>query len=227
MEQIFGYGATLADKGWTFSIQASFLEIYNERIRDLLAKKSNSYLEIQQRNKGNKVEIPGLITVPVETPDDVFPLLKQACINRSVASTDCNDQSSRSHSVFQLYIRGENKLTEQKRFGLLNLVDLAGSERLKRSNAQGQRLKETQAINKSLSALGDVIHALAKKKGHVPYRNSKLTHLLMDCFGGDCKTLMFINLCPERPRMDESLNSLRFAAKVNETHVGVAKKTTQ
>ena len=110
------------------------------------------------------------------------------------------------------------------RHGALHLVDLAGSERLSRSGAQGESLKETQAINKSLSALGDVIAALGAKAGHVPYRNSKLTWLLAPALGGDAKTLMLVNVAPGREAANETLCSLRFAAKVNAVELATVKR---
>lgn len=126
-----------------------------------------------------------------------------------------NDVSSRSHAVFALRITGRNEASGTQLKGSLNLVDLAGSERLARSLAAGDRARETCAINKSLSALGDVFAALATKSSHVPYRNSKLTWLLAPCLGGSGKTLMFVNVAPDAASAGESLCSLRFAAKVN------------
>lgn len=126
-----------------------------------------------------------------------------------------NDVSSRSHAVFALRITGKNEASGTQLKGSLNLVDLAGSERLARSLAAGDRARETCAINKSLSALGDVFASLATKSSHVPYRNSKLTWLLAPCLGGAGKTLMFVNVAPDRASAGESLCSLRFAAKVN------------
>merc|ERR1712130_609476 len=111
--------------------------------------------------------------VPVEASSDVYPLLSLASNNRSVGRTDCNERSSRSHSVFQLYLNGHNTETGRSTSGVLNLIDLAGSERLKKSNATGMQLKETQNINKSLSCLGDVIAALSSKKKSKPYSVQK------------------------------------------------------
>eukprot|EP00495_Collosphaeridae_sp_1-RS-2012_P003793 TRINITY_DN310_c0_g1_i2.p1 TRINITY_DN310_c0_g1~~TRINITY_DN310_c0_g1_i2.p1 ORF type:complete len:247 (-),score=24.24 TRINITY_DN310_c0_g1_i2:27-740(-) len=218
----------LKERHWKFECKATYLEIYNERIRDLLrSEDTRQKLEIVQRNKKKKdlFEVSGLKEVIVSSSSEVFPILHQAKKNRSTASTDCNDVSSRSHSLFQLFLNGFNSESKQTVNGVMNLIDLAGSERLKISNAQGQRLKETKAINKSLSNLGDVIMALAAKQNHVPYRNSALTKLLMNYLGGDSKTLMFVNLCPDQARWEESLCSLRFAAKVNACDIGTARRT--
>ena len=124
-----------------------------------------------------------------------------------------NAVSSRSHTIFMLYITGEHAASGSKLAGCLNLVDLAGSERVGRSGAEGARLKEACAINKSLSCLGDVFQALSNKQSHVPYRNSKLTYLLQPCLGGDGKTLMFVNINPEAPSAEESMCSLKPPAR--------------
>lgn len=143
-------------------------------------------------------------------------MLRKANQNRATGATNMNERSSRSHSVFTLQLTGRNSKTGENTTGILNLIDLAGSERLSMSGSTGDRLRETQAINKSLSCLGDVIHALINNKegGHIPYRNSKLTYLLRNSLGGNCKTLMFVNVSPLMEHFGESLCSLRFATKV-------------
>mmetsp|Transcript_994 Transcript_994/g.1722 ORF Transcript_994/g.1722 Transcript_994/m.1722 type:complete len:202 (+) Transcript_994:3-608(+) len=150
----------------------------------------------------------------------VKDLMAMANKNRSVASTAMNMHSSRSHSVFTMYLTGINQKQGLEATGTLHLCDLAGSERLSRSQVTGARLKETQAINKSLSCLSDVFFNIAQKSPHIPFRNSKLTYLLQKCFGKDGKTMMFVNLSPTLESYNESLCSLRFAAKVNTCQLG-------
>ncbi|GIY43326.1 hypothetical protein CDAR_514021 [Caerostris darwini] len=164
---------------------------------------------------------------PVSSAEEVFSLLKKARINRAVAATKCNEHSSRSHYIFQLKIYGENLMTDEKCEGILNLVDLAGSERIKESGSVGNRLTEAKAINKSLSNLGKVIMSLSKKENHIPYRDSKLTHLLANSLGGNSKTLMFVNISPDNVNLNETINSLRFATKVNQCNIGTAQKRVQ
>jgi len=234
VRQVFAHAARLSEQGFTFSFEACFLEIYNEHIRDLLAKdngfastetsETNKYTIKVDRATGSTY-VSDLQMVQVRNADDVERLLTISARNRMTASTNMNERSSRSHSVFRLYIRGENREMQQKIHGLLNLIDLAGSERLARSGSEGERLRETQHINKSLSALGDVIAALANKDKHVPFRNSKLTFLLQDSLGGDSKTLMFVNISPTAESFPESLCSLRFAAKVNACDIGTARRS--
>ncbi|KAK7302157.1 hypothetical protein RJT34_13038 [Clitoria ternatea] len=241
LEQIFQISQSLKDQGWKYKMQASILEIYNESIRDLLSSNRSSGFETSRTENGVPVtgkqytikhdangntHVSDLTIVDVCSANEISSLLHQAAQSRSVGRTQMNEQSSRSHFVFTLRICGINENTEQQVQGVLNLIDLAGSERLSRSGATGDRLKETQAINRSLSSLSDVIFALAKKEEHVPFRNSKLTYLLQPCLGGDSKTLMFVNISPDPSSTGESLCSLRFAARVNACEIGVPRRQT-
>ncbi|KZP01709.1 kinesin-domain-containing protein [Calocera viscosa TUFC12733] len=231
VKQIFEVTEELASKGWTYKMEGQFLEIYNETINDLLGvgeldKKKH---EIKHEKNG-RTTVTDVVILPLESASQVRNLLMRAQSRRTVHATLMNERSSRSHSVFTLRVSGNNPLTGESCEGCLNLVDLAGSERLATSGAANDkdRLKETQAINKSLSALGDVIAALGEKsaaeKGHVPYRNSKLTYLLQNSLSGNSKTLMVLNLSPLAAHLNESLCSLRFATKVNNTQIGTARK---
>ncbi|XXG59350.1 hypothetical protein AAC387_Pa04g1452 [Persea americana] len=239
LEQIFQTSQSLLAQGWTYKMQASMLEIYNETIRDLLSpnrsvsqdmsRADNSVLGKQyaiKHDANGNTHVSDLTVVDVCSIREVSSLLQQAAQSRSVGKTQMNEQSSRSHFVFTLRISGVNESTEQQVQGVLNLIDLAGSERLSKSGSTGDRLRETQAINKSLSSLSDVIFALAKKEDHVPYRNSKLTYLLQPCLGGNSKTLMFVNVSPDPSSVGESLCSLRFAARVNACEIGVPRRQT-
>eukprot|EP01119_Soliformovum_irregulare_P017188 TRINITY_DN5063_c0_g1_i1.p1 TRINITY_DN5063_c0_g1~~TRINITY_DN5063_c0_g1_i1.p1 ORF type:complete len:726 (+),score=253.18 TRINITY_DN5063_c0_g1_i1:33-2180(+) len=228
VEQIFETAEKLKEKGWEFEFEANFLEIYNETLRDLLASKvkPDTKYEIKHDSKG-VTSVTNMTSVKVRTPSQVYELLRKAAKNRAVARTEMNERSSRSHSVFQLRMVGHNKFSGENNSGTLSLVDLAGSERINASGATGDRLKETQAINKSLHHLGDVIAALANKDSHIPYRNSKLTYLLQNSLGGNSKTLMFVNISPRQADYNETMSSLRFAAKVNACEIGTAKKVTK
>ncbi|KAI9348652.1 kinesin-domain-containing protein [Obelidium mucronatum] len=220
---IFAYGQTGSGKTYTMEGGPSpesmgmiprasyFLEIYNESVRDLLSASSCAGKEKHEiKHVVGDGKVTDVTIVPVTNGREVHSLLKKAQTNRAVAATNSNEHSSRSHSVFTCE-------------GVLNLIDLAGSERLSSSGSTGDRLKETQAINKSLSSLGDVIYALGNKDQHIPYRNSKLTYLLQNSLGGNSKTLMFVNVSPIANSLQESLCSLRFATKVNSCQIGTAK----
>ncbi|KGN64578.1 kinesin-like protein KIN-14C [Cucumis sativus] len=239
LEQIFQASQALQSQGWKYKMQVSMLEIYNETIRDLLSTHRSGGSDITRTENGvlgkqytikhdanGNTHVSDLTIVDVCSIREISSLLQQAAHSRSVGRTQMNEQSSRSHFVFTMRISGVNESTEQQVQGVLNLIDLAGSERLSRSGATGDRLKETQAINKSLSCLSDVIFALAKKEDHVPFRNSKLTYLLQPCLGGDSKTLMFVNISPDPSSVNESLCSLRFAARVNACEIGIPRRQT-
>ncbi|KAI8845529.1 P-loop containing nucleoside triphosphate hydrolase protein [Chytridium lagenaria] len=210
VEQIFAAANQLASKGWTYEFEIYFWRFITRHCHDI-------------KHNAGKTIVTDITTVPVSSPLEVHDLLKKAALNRAVAATNCNERSSRSHSVFTLRLSGKNSLTGESSDGTLNLIDLAGSERLSSSGSTGDRLKETQAINKSLSSLGDVIFSISNKDSHVPYRNSKLTYLLQNSLGGNSKTLMFVNVSPMHASLSETLCSLRFATKVNNCNIGTAR----
>merc|ERR1719168_300949 len=158
--------------------------------------------------------------IEVGSMDQIASLMARAAKLRAVGSTDMNSVSSRSHSIFALYLTGSNVELNTELHGALHLVDLAGSERLDRSGAVGDRLKETQNINRSLSSLADVFLAKAEGRSHVPFRNSKLTHLMEPCLSGHGKTLMVVNVGPETSNSHETLCSLRFASQVSQCTTG-------
>jgi len=186
----------------------------------------------QQRSAG-ELGLPPSHRESATDAATVHSLLRRAMRERHTAATLSNDRSSRSHAVLQLSLVGRCEVEGCRRDveGLLSFVDLAGSERVEKSGATGERLREAQHINRSLSALGDVVEALAKRgQGskncgqHVPYRNSRLTRLLKDSLGGDSKALMFVNISPHLEHLGETLSSLRFASKVHGCNVGVARR---
>ena len=231
VELLFTSMRELEIRGWKYSIEVRFLEVYNEQIRDLLAKSSAASSVKLQHDASGKTTVSGCKTVPVTTPDAVYALIKTARAARAVAATRYNDYSSRSHSVFQLYLHGHNEKRRETVESVLNLVDLAGSERLSATSGEGvtsaARQKETLNINLSLMNLRKVITALASKQSHVPYRESVLTQLLQNALGGECKMLMFVNVSPEPANLSQSLSSLKFASTANKCVTGVVQRHAQ
>ncbi|QDZ21830.1 kinesin [Chloropicon primus] len=212
-----------------FDVSIQMLEIYNEQLRDLLDdQKKDKKLEIRGSSAdagGSGVDVPGLTVMSVSDIPEVMALMEKGHENRSIGATKMNERSSRSHSVFTINVTSSNRLNGVETHAKVNLIDLAGSERVGRSQATGERLKEAQSINKSLSALGDVIQALAsKKKKHVPFRNSKLTHLLAESMSGSSKVLMLSHIAPEKDNASETVSTLRFATRVATCELGQAKK---
>ncbi|XP_044983353.1 kinesin-like protein KIN-14E isoform X1 [Hordeum vulgare subsp. vulgare] len=208
----------------TYNISVSVLEVYNEQIRDLLATSpSSKKLEIKQAGEGSH-HVPGIVEAKVEDINEVWDALQTGSNSRAVGSNNVNEHSSRSHCMLCIMVRAKNLINGDCTRSKLWLVDLAGSERLAKTDAQGDRLKEAQNINRSLSALGDVISALASRSSHIPYRNSKLTHLLQDSLGGDSKALMFVQISPSDNDASETLSSLNFASRVRGIELGPAKK---
>lgn len=205
-----------------YDVSVQMIEIYNEQVRDLLVTEGlNKRLEIRN-NSQNGFNVPDASLVHVASMYDVIDLMNLGHRNRAVGATALNDRSSRSHSCLTVHVQGRDLTSGAVLRGCMHLVDLAGSERVDKSEVAGDRLKEAQHINKSLSALGDVISSLAQKNSHVPYRNSKLTQLLQDSLGGQAKTLMFVHISPELNAVGETLSTLKFAERVATVELGAA-----
>lgn len=229
-----GNGRSVA---FTFELELSMLEIYNDEAYDLLDAESASMadkveqakaaggkasLEIR-KNKDGRIEVPNLSKHGVESIEDVMALLKKGNQNRATATTDLNEHSSRSHMVLLVHVNSGLDGVPSNR-GCLYLVDLAGSERVRKSNVDGQALKEAGYINKSLSALGNVMEALDRKASHIPYRDSKLTYLLQDSLGGNSRTMMIVAVTPTDMSCDESAHALQFATRVRRIQIGAAQR---
>ncbi|XP_068657823.1 kinesin-like protein KIN-14F [Aristolochia californica] len=208
----------------SYEVSVQMIEIYNEQVRDLLATDGGLNKRLEIRNSSQKgLNVPDAIVVPVSTTSDVLQIMEIGHRNRAVSSTALNDRSSRSHSCLTVHVQGRDITSGTIFRGCMHLVDLAGSERVDKSEVTGDRLKEAQHINRSLSALGDVIASLAQKNAHVPYRNSKLTQLLQDSLGGQAKTLMFVHINPEIDAIGETISTLKFAERVSTVELGAAR----
>ena len=222
MEEIFQHIESSNSSNSRFMVRASYLQIYNEIISDLLKPGRNNLNIREDKKKGFFVD--GLSEWVVRNPKEIYTLIKRGAASRATAFTKMNDVSSRSHAVFIIVVEQLNILVDgneksienapkEIKIGKLNLVDLAGSERVKVTGATGDRLEECKKINTSLSCLGNVISALIdnKKNTHIPYRNSRLTRLLQDSLGGNCKTTMMAMVSPAHESFGESLSTLKFA----------------
>ncbi|KAE9589473.1 hypothetical protein Lal_00000287 [Lupinus albus] len=208
-----------------YDVSVQMIEIYNEQVRDLLVTDGTNkrYPFTKIRNNSNKgLSVPDASLIPVSSTNHVIDLMNLGQRNRAVGATTLNDRSSRSHSCLTVHVQGRDLTSGALLRGCMHLVDLAGSERASKSEATGDRLKEAQHINKSLSALGDVIASLAQKNQHVPYRNSKLTQLLQDSLGGQAKMLMFVHISPEADSIGETISTLKFAERVATVELGAA-----
>ncbi|XP_029947608.1 kinesin heavy chain isoform X2 [Salarias fasciatus] len=200
------------DENLEFHIKVSYFEIYLDKIRDLLdVTKTN--LSVHE-DKYRVPYVKGCTERFVTSPEEVMDVIDEGKANRHVAVTNMNEHSSRSHSIFLINIKQENVETEQKLSGKLYLVDLAGSEKVSKTGAEGAVLDEAKNINRSLSALGNVISALAEgTKSHVPYRDSKMTRILQDSLGGNCRTTMFICCSPSSYNETETKSTLMFGQR--------------
>ncbi|KAG1659504.1 hypothetical protein FOA52_015346 [Chlamydomonas sp. UWO 241] len=225
---------------WVYTIRCQMLEVYNESLRDLLIKDKDKAgadgggwmgvggaaapkLELLNTQPSG-CNVRGAEQIPVMGPHEVVELMERGSRNRAVAGTSMNERSSRSHQVLTVIVDGTHRTAGTQVHACLNLVDLAGSERVKQSKAAGDRLVETCNINSSLSALGDVVAALARKDAHVPFRNSKLTQLLADSLGGSAKVMMFMHVAPEGAYTGESVSTLNFGSKAASVTLGQAKR---
>lgn len=222
---------------FSFKLKVGMLEIYNDEIYDLLATSGASVQEKKEeamraggkssleirRDKDGRVEVPNLTKEPVTNINEVMLLLKRGNSNRATAATDMNEHSSRSHMVLSVDVEsglGQSSMNK----GTLYLVDLAGSERVRKSNVEGENLKEAGFINKSLAALGNVMEALDRRATHVPFRDSKLTSLLQNALGGNSRTMMVVTTCPVDKFYDESVHALQFATRVRRIQIGAAQR---
>ncbi|CAB4251982.1 similar to Saccharomyces cerevisiae YGL216W KIP3 Kinesin-related motor protein involved in mitotic spindle positioning [Maudiozyma barnettii] len=232
MQELFDKIDSLNDTQ-TFEISLSFLEIYNERIRDLLNPETNSKRLIIREDDNQRTTVANLSHHYPKTVQDVIDLVIKGNINRTTSPTEANEVSSRSHSVLQVHIIQTNKtidLTSHHKYATLSIIDLAGSERAASTKNRGKRLNEGANINRSLLALGNCINALCisdntnemmingnhKRSYHIPYRDSKLTRLLKFSLGGNCKTVMIVCISPSSSHYDETLNTLKYANRAKE-----------
>uniref|UniRef100_I1NRK4 Kinesin motor domain-containing protein n=1 Tax=Oryza glaberrima TaxID=4538 RepID=I1NRK4_ORYGL len=213
---------------FSYEVGVQMVEIYNEQVRDLLSNDiAQKRLGIWSTSQPNGLVVPDASLHPVKSTSDVLDLMEIGQSNRAVGSTALNERSSRSHSILTVHVRGLDVKNGSTSRGCLHLIDLAGSERVERSEATGDRLKEAQHINKSLSALGDVIFSLAQKNAHVPYRNSKLTQVLQSSLGGQAKTLMFVQINPDVESYSETISTLKFAERVSGVELGAARSNRE
>lgn len=220
-----------------FAVEVGMLEIYNDEIYDSINTEGSTMEENKQgalnaggkgsldirRNKDGRIEVPNLTKENVGTIEEVMELLKRGNSNRATASTDMNEHSSRSHMVLIVDVLSGLGDTQSNK-GTLFLVDLAGSERVRKSNLEGDHPKEAGFINKSLAALGNVVEALDRKASQVPYHDSKLTYMLQDSLGGNSRTMMIVNICPDGNSYDESVHALQFATRVRRIQIGAAQR---
>ncbi|XP_051208178.1 E3 ubiquitin-protein ligase listerin isoform X5 [Lolium perenne] len=208
-----------------YNIYVSMLEVYNENIRDLLSPSmaSPTKLEIKTASDGSHY-IRGIAEREVDNIDDAWDILLSGSNSRAVGSTDVNEHSSRSHSMLCITVSANNLINNVCTKSKLWLVDLAGSERNAKTGAQGDRLEEAKNINRSLSALGNVIAALASGHSHIPYRDSKLTYLLQDFLGGDSKALLLVQISPSDNDLAETIDTLKFAERAMGVELGPAKR---
>nr|7TR1_K Chain K, Kinesin-like protein,Kinesin-1 heavy chain [synthetic construct]7TR2_K Chain K, Kinesin-like protein,Kinesin-1 heavy chain [synthetic construct] len=202
-------------------ISLSYLEIYNETIRDLLNPMTQCKNLVIREDANNKISVSNLSRHRPNSVEEVMQLILEGNKNRTCSPTEANATSSRSHAVLQINVIQKDRtgdITEEHTFATLSIIDLAGSERAAATKNRGARLNEGANINKSLLALGNCINALCdpRRRNHVPYRDSKLTRLLKFSLGGNCKTVMIVCVSPSSQHYDETLNTLKYADRAKE-----------
>ena len=227
VEALFA-GVSEADESIEFCFKASYVEIYCEKVRDLLDNHRVKTNLMIREDKTKGIYIAGVTEEYVTSEDELLGIMSSGAVNRAVAATGMNEGSSRSHSVFSITVSQRDVSTATSKEGKLVLVDLAGSETVRKTNATGQQLEEAKTINKSLSALGQVINALTDEKAtHVPYRDSKLTRILQDSLGGNAKTALIINCSPSSFNAVETVSTLRFGTRAKSITNKVIKNETR
>lgn len=203
-------------------VRCSYIELYNEELRDLLAPDDGPKLKIYDDNSRKNhltTMVQGMEERHIINATDGLKWLQEGSVKRQVAATKCNDLSSRSHSVFTITVHAKRKTEDGEDYlvtGKLNLVDLAGSENIQRSGAENKRATEAGLINKSLLTLGRVINALVDRSAHIPYRESKLTRLLQDSLGGRTKTCIIATVSPAKSNIEETLSTLEYAFRAKD-----------
>lgn len=213
----------------SYDIRVSFMEIYNEMIRDLIVV-SDDVLDLRE-DKDKGITVAGLSEVEVNSPEDVMELLFFGNQNRTQEATGANETSSRSHAILQIVVESKDKVsgtTAEIAVGKLSLIDLAGSERAAKTNNRGIRMIEGANINRSLLALGNCINALVdnmkkSSKNHIPYRDSKLTRLLKDSLGGNSRTVMIANISPGNESYEDTHNTLKYANRAKNIKTSLKK----
>ncbi|XP_022961551.1 kinesin-like protein KIN-1 isoform X1 [Cucurbita moschata] len=214
VEEIFEC-TKFSDETSKYTIKLSMVEIYMEKVRDLFDL-SKDNIQIKE-SKTQGIMLNGVIEMPVKDPPEALLTLSNGIANRAVGETQMNIASSRSHCIYIFTIQQESTKDKRGRTGKLNLVDLAGSEKVEKTGAEGRVLEEAKTINKSLSALGNVINALTcgptGRGNHIPYRDSKLTRILQDALGGNSRTALLCCCSPSPTNSSESLSTLRFGAR--------------
>lgn len=197
------------------TVRVSYIEVYNEVIRDLLSEKDTA-LELREE-PGKGAILHGVEELPVQKRSEILAMFKVGNRNRMKEPTMANEVSSRSHAIFLMHITNQKTGGKQITSAKLSMIDLAGSERAAYTTNKGLRMREGANINKSLLALGNCINALSKgNKGYVPFRNSKLTRLLKDSLSGNCRTVMIANVSPGVSSYEDTLNTLKYANRAKD-----------